>query len=350
MVGRANSGRGRGTTIGRPPRSTVGSSSSAGRGNPNADAFMDDSEFVAAAPGLDQFQVVDDMGTTPSPGSQSRVRGTGISLEMPPRHPSQRPTIELIDGGFKDPTVGRVAAKILKTMFAGPWAHYEDIPHEHFLLMLDRFRFFYNWPADMDTDILYAFRLDVKNKYPDMMHEARKRAARRLLDIDGITWDGHDYTMLSAHNPKFIPNEYWLQMIDRVWNNDAFRRTCTVNTTNRKTEYQGMTSRHVGGSIRTAQHRDRMTQQWGRQPTTSEVYERMHCSNRKHVPGATGPPTDPPIYIYPKAAEYANNYRQIREQEYPDLPSDAIPPNDAELWERSVGGRHKGRIFGFGSS
>jgi len=38
---------------------------------------------------------------------------------------------------------------------------------------------------------------------------------------------------------------------------------------------------------------------------------------------------------------------QIREEEYPDLPPDTIPPNDAELWERSVGGWHKSRIFLF---
>ena len=59
---------------------------------------MDDSEFVAATPGLDQFQVADDMVTTPSPGSHSRVRGPRISSDMP-GHPSLRPTIELVGGG-----------------------------------------------------------------------------------------------------------------------------------------------------------------------------------------------------------------------------------------------------------
>ena len=100
MNGRGNSGRGRGTGTGTssPPRSRVGSSSSARLDNPNADASIDDSEFIASTPGLDQFQVVDDMVATPSPGSHSRVRGTGTSSDMP-RHPSQRPTIKLIGGG-----------------------------------------------------------------------------------------------------------------------------------------------------------------------------------------------------------------------------------------------------------
>ena len=37
-------------------------------------------------------------------------------------------------------------------------------------------------------------------------------------------------------------------------------------------------------------------------------------------------------------------------EEYSDLPLDVVPPNDTELWEHIVGGRHKGRIIGFGTS
>ncbi|KAJ9552271.1 hypothetical protein OSB04_016316 [Centaurea solstitialis] len=318
MKGHGNSGRG------RPPRSRAGSSSAGGRGDPNADMSIDDFEFIAAAPGLDQFQVTDDMVATPSPGSHLRVGGTASSSDMP-RHLSQRPTIVLKAGGFDDATASRTTVRIFKAMFAGPWVHYADIPHENFILMLERFRLFYNWPAEMDADVLYAFRRAVENRYPDTMHGARHWAAQRLLDVDGIVWDGYDYRMLSAHNPKFIHNDYWIQMIDQAWNNDSFRRSCRVNTSNRKTEYRGMTSRHTGGSLSTAWHRSRMARQWGREPTASEVYERIHCSNRKHVPGATRPLTDPPIYIYPKAADFANNYAQIREQEYPDLPSDIAP-------------------------
>ena len=98
MTGRANSGRGRGTGTCRPPRSTGrGSSSSAGRGDSNADTFMDDYEFVVATHGLDQFQVADDMVRTPLPRSHSRVRGPRISSDMT-GHPSLRPTIELVGG------------------------------------------------------------------------------------------------------------------------------------------------------------------------------------------------------------------------------------------------------------
>ena len=68
----------------------------------------------------------------------------------------------------------------------------------------------------MDADVLYAFQRAVMNRYADTMSEARKWAINRLLDVDGVVWDGYDYSMLSAHNPSFIVNEYWLQMIDRV--------------------------------------------------------------------------------------------------------------------------------------
>ncbi|KAI3718946.1 hypothetical protein L6452_19831 [Arctium lappa] len=74
-----------------------------------------------------------------------------------------------------------------------------------------------------------------------------------------------------------------------------------------------------------------MRDAWGREPTSDEVREATHCTNRKLVPGATGPPTDPPIYVYPKAARMADNYHRIREEDYPDLPPGTVPPNDAEL-------------------
>ncbi|KAJ9548781.1 hypothetical protein OSB04_021324 [Centaurea solstitialis] len=45
-----------------------------------------------------------------------------------------------------------------------------------------------------------------------------------------------------------------------------------------------------------------------------------------------------------------NNYRQIRVEEYPNIPLGTVTLNDVELWEHSVGGLHKGRIFGFGTT
>ena len=76
----------------------MGSSSSTRHRDPYAETSIDAFKFVATTEGLDQFHVADDMIVTSSPGSHSRVRGTGTSSDMP-RHPSQRPTIKLIGGG-----------------------------------------------------------------------------------------------------------------------------------------------------------------------------------------------------------------------------------------------------------
>ena len=48
------------------------------------------------------------------------------------------------------------------------------------------------------------------------MRDARQWAMQRILDVDGVEWDGHDYWMLSAHNPDLMANEYQVQMIDWV--------------------------------------------------------------------------------------------------------------------------------------
>ncbi|KAI3718624.1 hypothetical protein L6452_19503 [Arctium lappa] len=125
-------------------------------------------------------------------------------------------------------------------MFAGSWAHIGDVLEEHYPRMMDH------------------LRRTLTNKYADMMRDARNSPRDRALAIDGVRFDGHDYTVLSAHNLEWIRHYFWVEMIDQVWNTDAFRRVSAVNTANRATEYEGMTSRHYTGSISIAMHRDRM--------------------------------------------------------------------------------------------
>ncbi|KAI3747711.1 hypothetical protein L6452_10307 [Arctium lappa] len=163
-------------------------------------------------------------------------------------------------------------------------------------------------------------------------------------------WDGEDFTRLRAHHPTWIPERFWHQMIDEVWDTECWKHTSRVNKANRNTEFKGVSSRHTGGSISTAQHRYQMRRILGREPSSSEVYERVHCTNRKLVPGSSNPPTDPPQYIYPKAARVEERFLELRDAAHSSAQPDTPPPDDASLWDQSIGGRKKGRYFGLGDS
>ncbi|XP_024964409.1 uncharacterized protein LOC112504698 [Cynara cardunculus var. scolymus] len=161
-------------------------------------------------------------------------------------------------------------------------------------------------------------------------------------------WDGEDFSWSRLHHPIWIPDRFWLQMIDIVWDTEAWKRKSKINRANRNTQFEGVSSRHTGGSISTAQHQDRMAQVMDREPTATEVFERTHCTNQKFDQVSSDPPTNPPQFSYPKAARYHERFQSLRGESQSS--TDSPFPDEASLWEQSVGVRRKGRIFGFGTT
>ncbi|KAJ9542959.1 hypothetical protein OSB04_029465 [Centaurea solstitialis] len=118
-----------------------------------------------------------------------------------------------------------------------------------------------------------------------------------------------------------------------VWSKPGWIALSKSNTRNRKKEDGGVSSRHTGGSIPTEERQDRMAAAWGRDPTSIEVYERVHCSNRKYGANATGPPDDEPIYVYPKAGRVAARFREVRDVAQSRQGPDDPPIDEVALWE-----------------
>ncbi|XP_024959034.1 uncharacterized protein LOC112500008 [Cynara cardunculus var. scolymus] len=184
-------------------------------------------------------------------------------------------------------------------------------------------------------------------RYPDWMNVARDWVVAQAYPGDQ-QWDGEDFSRIRLHRSIWIPDRFWLQMIDYVWDTEAWKRKSRINRANRNTQFEGVSSRHTGGSISTAQHRDRMAKVMGREPTAAKLFERTHCTNQKFDQGSSDPPTDPPQFSYPKATRYHERFQSLRCEA--QFSTDNPPPDEASLWEQSVGGRRKGRIFVFGTT
>lgn len=147
-----------------------------------------------------------------------------------------------------------------------------------------------------------------------------------------------DYTIWWAHGEIYRASQ-------DVWDTDVFRCQSRVVRTNRATRYKGVPSKYSGGSISAAQHRVRMRDEWGREPTDAELYERLH-TKRKPVSSVIGPPMDPPSkYVYPKAARTVKTYVPVKEEKYVGSNFSTVPVDDPELSECIVVGRHKSRLF-----
>lgn len=68
----------------------------------------------------------------------------------------------------------------------------------------------------MEADIFNVFCRTLRNRYLDQMKNARKWVERRALYVDGVTFDGQDFTPLRGHHPDQIPEAHWLDMIDQA--------------------------------------------------------------------------------------------------------------------------------------
>ncbi|KAJ9560117.1 hypothetical protein OSB04_005277 [Centaurea solstitialis] len=299
MPPRSNRGKGTGQMGrggGRDGGRAGGSSSSAGRGNERADDY---DEFRGVTPlsvghDIDIDIAIDEDEMTrevqPSSASVLRTRGPNRSIGVP-RNPSLRETLVIsASGKFENIKAKAAMFTIFKANFRGPWTSWDKVPQGQRDCMFKMFQ----------------------NRHREWMRNARKFAARQALELDGIEWDREDMSVIRGHHPIWIPAEYWHEMIDKM------------------------------ASLQAAD--------WGRELTSLEVHERTHCSNRKYAPGATGPPDDDPIYIYPKAGRAASRFREIRDVAQSTQTPDDPPIDEVALWEQSVGGRKKGRLFGFGTS
>ena len=108
----------------------------------------------------------------------------------------------------------------------------------------------------MDGQIHDAWEHVLKQRFPDILREAREEAIGRATQANIPV--GDDLAVLKPFGPTWMDNENWAQLIDRVWNTPAWKNKSRVGRQNRNTLKDGQTSRHSGGSISISQHHRRM--------------------------------------------------------------------------------------------
>ncbi|KAK4283560.1 hypothetical protein QN277_000498 [Acacia crassicarpa] len=135
--------------------------------------------------------------------------------------------------------------------------------------------------------------------------------------------------------PKWIPHEV-MNELERVWTLDKYLRICEVGKANRASSKGG--TQHKGGSIPVSEHKRRMAEHLGRQPSVFEVFKKTHYSE--------------------KTGEFADHRAAATHDEFlrrkASITSEggSVQSNEDELnlWLEVAGGKNKkGRIYGLGS-
>nr|GEW96586.1 transposase, Ptta/En/Spm [Tanacetum cinerariifolium] len=107
-----------------------------------------------------------------------------------PHDPSKRTMITLDGGGFTATTI-RMIIYIFENMFNGSWTTWNEVNR--------------------------VWEDCIRKLYPNLMSKAKEESIK-MAQLDGVQFDGSDFSVLKPYNPELIKSTYWEDMIDRVWN------------------------------------------------------------------------------------------------------------------------------------
>nr|GMC68899.1 putative transposase En/Spm [Ipomoea batatas]GMC75065.1 putative transposase En/Spm [Ipomoea batatas] len=118
----------------------------------------------------------------------------------------------------------------------------------------------------------------------------------------------------------------------RIWGSDEFKKLSEKNKRNKNSDCDGLgASLHSCGSIPMTEHRRRLKEKLGEDPSHAALYEHTH--KRKNGNGA---------YVCRKAQKVVDVANDLRQSQ----------PNasNAQLWLEAIGGvKRGGYVYGFGS-
>ncbi|XP_019154508.1 PREDICTED: uncharacterized protein LOC109151056 isoform X2 [Ipomoea nil] len=154
-----------------------------------------------------------------------------------------------------------------------------------------------------------------------------KRAAKLLADALS---DVRTRLALGSGVPGWI-SDHVLAQYQVIWNSNEFKKTSEKNKRNRNSDCGGLgPSLHTAGSIPITEHRRRLKEKLGKEPTHIELFNATH----QHKQGGG--------YVCQKAQQVIETVTHLK-QTQPEVA-------EAEVWLEATGGvRKMGYVSGFGS-
>lgn len=274
--------------------------------------------------------------------SERQARGSNTTQQAS-IHSSNRQIIVPYGTRFVDPGVGKEIIDIFKSMFAGCWPRWTDVPKANRNLMWERFQAKFQWDPCLQEKVRDNWENILKARYSDIMSEARadaiKEATKRGIDV------GDDLTLIKPFFPEWIDEANWAQMIDNVWNTDKWKIGSKANKRNRATLVDGQISVHSGGSLSFDHHRLRMEKERGGPVSELEVFKNFYLKKQKTSSSEEASGSGSPDLVTQRAQKVLDAYMKLVVETYGEDSAHHPININRDLWE-TAGGLKKGRLFG----
>ncbi|XP_019190589.1 PREDICTED: uncharacterized protein LOC109185045 [Ipomoea nil] len=243
--------------------------------------------------------------------------GEGMPTDSPPRTiPSDRFTtfIRTVGGAAFEPhTAHREIILCIQRMFTQPIKSFKYAPQHLKDVWFNEFRKKHRWdPLEEDT-VRRIFQKKGAKLLSDHLREAREGLAKNRT------------------KPNWISDDVMAGLI-RIWESEEFKKLSEKNKKNKNSDCGGLgASLHSCGSIPMTEHRRRLKEKLGEDPSHAALYEHTH--KRKNGNGA---------YVCRKAQKVVDTANDLQ-QTQPDV-------SNAQLWLEATGGvKRGGYVYGFGS-
>ncbi|GJU13672.1 hypothetical protein Tco_1136068 [Tanacetum coccineum] len=151
-----------------------------------------------------------------SNAESSHGRRRSNVINQVPRDPSKRTMITLDGGGFTATTI-RMIIYIFKNMFSGSWTTWNEVNRSARDELWALFKAFFQWGVVDDVLVREVWEGCMRKLYPNLMSKARDESIK-MAQLDGVQFDGYEFSILKPYNPEWIKSTYWEDMVDRVWN------------------------------------------------------------------------------------------------------------------------------------
>ena len=71
----------------------------------------------------------------------------------------------------------------------------------------------------------------MKQKFRDMLRRARESAFKKVAKEGGVVTD--DFSCILPHNPKWLKQEFWVPLVEKLWNTPEWKKLSAQGKLNR---------------------------------------------------------------------------------------------------------------------
>ncbi|XP_065870446.1 uncharacterized protein [Euphorbia lathyris] len=206
----------------------------------------------------------------------------------------------------------RAIRKIFEKKLDVEGAKWKMVSQETKEFYFQEFKKCFFWDQAIDPMVKHAWHKKAAMRYSDLLSETKSKGVR----------------------PAFIPHDVWKRWLE-LWSDPAYVRMSQQNKLNRRKGEDGPAGAcHTGGSVPHLEHRKRLAEQLGRDPTPHELFVYTHT--RKH---------DGQSFVDQRAKEVHERVESIREQ----MTQNSSTVDESKVFYEAAGGKRRSRVYGLGS-